>query len=449
VIQTLLIANRGEIARRIIRTAKKMGIKTVAVYSDADTGALFAREADASIGLGGKTPLESYLDVEKVIGAALSERCDAVHPGYGFLSENPSFVRKCMEVGLLFVGPEAESIRLMGDKAQARRTAQTLGIATVPGSGIVRDLAEAMAACEQISFPVLLKASAGGGGIGMRRIENVVDLPSAFDETSARARVAFGDSRVYLEKYLDEPHHIEIQVFRDKRGNVLTFCERECSVQRRFQKVIEESPSTFVTADLRRDLRKAAKKLVNGIGYVNAGTVEFVVDSERNYYFLEANTRLQVEHPVTEAITGLDLVELQLRITAGEELSLVDDGIVTAGNALEARIYAEDPERFYPSPGTITGYEEPAGEGIRVDSGYCLEDTVTPYYDPLIAKLITHGSSREEARARMLHALDRYHISGIKTNIPFLKKAFSSPLFRRGGYDTHFVEKLKKEGLRC
>ncbi len=444
-IRSILVANRGEIAARVIRTARKMGLKTVAVHSEPDAGALFVRAADESVNLGGKTPLESYLDAAKIIAAARAKRCDAVHPGYGFLAENPDFGRRCREAGLLFIGPEEEAIRVMGDKAEARKTARRLGLPTVPGSDVVQGLAEAQAACERISFPVLLKASAGGGGIGMRRVDTPEELPRAFTETADRAGAAFGDGRVYIEKYLDEPHHIEIQVLRDRRGSVLTFYERECSVQRRYQKVIEESPSTFVTPELRRALREAAGKLMDGIGYLNAGTVEFVVDRLRNYYFLEANTRLQVEHPLTEEITGLDLVELQIRVAAGEELPLAESELKTEGWAIEARVYAEDPERFYPSPGTITAYAEPAGEGIRVDSGYGLQGVVTPYYDPLIAKLITRGADREESRERMLRALDGYLIAGIKTNIPFLQKAFRSSLFRGGGYDTHFIDKLKKE----
>lgn len=444
-IDRLLVANRGEIARRVIRTAKKMGIETVAVYSEPDAEALFVHEADHSVALGGKTPLESYLDIDKIVAAARTERCDAVHPGYGFLAENPVFVERCTAAGLIFVGPGAEVIRLMGDKTQARKTAGRLGVPTVPGSDVISDLAAAREACARISFPVLLKASAGGGGIGMRRVDRMDGLDAAYTETADRAGVAFGDRRVYLEKYLEEPHHIEIQVFRDARGNLLSFYERECSVQRRYQKVIEESPSTCATAGLRLRLREAAERLLDGIGYLNAGTVEFIVDGEGSFYFLEANTRLQVEHPVTEMTTGLDLVEMQLRIAAGEDLPLGNDDLRVEGWALEARIYAEDPERFFPSPGRITEYSEPAGEGVRVDSGYGLHGTVTPYYDPLISKLITRGATRQEALERMLRALDGYSIGGIKTNIPFLKKAFASPLFQRGGYDTHFVEKLKAE----
>ncbi|MCL0030199.1 ATP-grasp domain-containing protein [Thermodesulfovibrionales bacterium] len=444
-IKSILIANRGEIARRVIRTAKKMKIKTVAVYSDADENALFAKEADQRGGLGGKTPLESYLDFEKIVKIALEKKCDAIHPGYGFLSENAKFVKRCREANILFIGPEAETITAMGDKALARKTARELGVPTVPGSEILRSVEEAKAACNNISFPALLKASAGGGGIGMRKVGNHEELPTAFEEASNRAKVAFGDSRVYIEKYLEEPHHIEIQVFCDAEGNVLTFHERECSVQRRYQKIIEESPSTYVTEELREKLREATRKLVRGIGYLNAGTIEFIVDKDRNFYFLEANTRLQVEHPITEVITGLDLVELQIKIASGERLPIEEDDLEVEGWGIESRIYAEDPVRFFPSPGTITKYSEPSGEGIRVDSGYGVQSVISPYYDPLIAKLITHGATRDVAIERMLSALENYSISGIKTNIPFLKEAYASPLFKNGGYDAHFIEKFRKQ----
>lgn len=442
-IRSILIANRGEIAARIIKTAKKMNIGSVAVYSDADRGASFLLEADDIVCIGGNTPLESYLDSAKIIAVAVSHGCDAIHPGYGFLAENSVFVEQCREAGLIFVGPDAEAIRLMGDKERARQTAQEFGLPTVPGSGIVKTPEETRTVCDHLGYPVLLKASAGGGGIGMRKVDNAKSLAQAFSETTDRAGVAFGDRRVYVEKYLEEPHHIEIQVLRDKHGGLLTFYERECSVQRRYQKVIEESPSTSVNPELRQQLRNAARMLIEGIGYINAATVEFIVDREHKFYFLEANTRLQVEHPVTEAITGLDLVELQIRIASGEKLSMDESTLPIKGWALEARIYAEDPHRFYPSPGTITVYREPDGEKVRVDSGYSTRGMLTPYYDPLIAKLITWGNDRDEAICHMLQALDNYQIEGIKTNIPFLQEAIASPLFRAGGYDTHFVEKLR------
>ncbi len=442
-LKSILIANRGEIARRVIRTAKRLKIRTVAVHSEIDANALFVKEADEAVNIGGKSPLESYLSIEKIISAAKAKGCEAIHPGYGFLAERPEFVRRCEEEGIIFIGPSADAMEAMGDKVCARRTASQLGIPIVPGSGIISTLEEAESICKSIGFPVLIKASAGGGGIGMMRVDRIEDLKKMFEITSNRAKSAFGDGRVYIEKYLEEPHHIEIQILRDKYGNTLTFCERECSIQRRHQKVIEESPSTCVSESLRENLRKNAKKLAEGINYINAGTIECMVDKNKNFYFLEANTRLQVEHPVTEAITGIDLVEMQIRIASGERINIAEEDLRFNGWAIESRIYAEDPERFLPSPGTITEYSEPSGDGIRVDSGYKSGDTITPFYDPLIAKLISHGTTRDEAISKMLYALENYRISGIKTNIPFLKRAFQSSLFKNGGYDTHFIEKLK------
>ena len=441
-IKSILIANRGEIARRVIRTAKKMGIKTVAVYSEIDADALFVKEADAKVNLGGRSPAENYLDVDKIMEAAVEHECDAIHPGYGFLSENPELVRRCEQNSITFIGPKAETMQSMGDKQQARETARKLGVPTVPGSEILQTPEEAVQAAEELGFPVLLKASAGGGGIGMKKVDDSDSLSKAFTETTDRAGAAFSDKRVYLEKYLPQPHHIEIQVFCDHQGNVLTFLERECSIQRRYQKVIEESPSSFATSELRQGLRDAARKLVQGINYINAGTIEFVVDRDRNFYFLEANTRLQVEHPATEAVTGLDLVEMQIKTASGEELPIQEQDLSFQGWAIEARIYAEDPVRFFPAPGTIKEYSEPTGVGIRVDSGYTAGDTITPFYDPLIAKLIAWGEDRQTAIERLLQALKEYHISGIKTNIPFLIKAVDSELFKEGGYDTHFVDTL-------
>ncbi len=442
-ITSILVANRGEIARRVIRTARRLGVRTIAVHSEVDEDALFVREADERKSLGGKKPGESYLNIEKIIDIAKSAKCDAIHPGYGFLSENPEFVRSCEEAGITFIGPGAEQIRVMADKAEARKTAAGLSVPVIPGSDVLECVEDAVEASRKLAFPVLLKAAAGGGGIGMVKVESDDEFVNAFESASNRAGFAFGDNRVYLEKYLEEPHHIEIQVLRDTKGNVVTFWERECSVQRRYQKIVEESPSTYVTEELRKSLREAAKKLVSGIGYINAGTIEFVVDKERNFYFLEANTRLQVEHPITEEIAGVDLVELQIRIASGEELPTGEDDIQFKGHAIESRIYAEDPEKFLPSPGTVTGYEEPAGEGVRVDSGIEAKGVVSPFYDPLIAKLITFGDTRDIAIERMLRALRNYRIEGIKSNIPFLLDAIDSSLFRNGGYDTHFIEKFR------
>ncbi len=442
-ISSILIANRGEIARRVIKTTKKMGIKSLAVYSDIDKDSLFVKEADYSEALGGAKPQESYLDYEKVVNIAVKNQCDAIHPGYGFLSENSVFVAECKKNNIIFIGPDEEVMQSMGDKASARKTAEKTGVPTIPGSGILSNVEEARSFCKKVSYPVLLKASAGGGGIGMKKVESEEGLEAAFQETTDRAGFAFSDSRVYIEKYLEEPHHIEVQVFRDSAGNIVTFIERECSVQRRYQKVVEETPSTFVTEELRKQLRDAARTLVDGINYLNAGTIEFIVDKNRNFYFLEANTRLQVEHPITEIISGLDLVELQIIIASGKEIPIKEDEISFQGHAIESRIYAEDPVRFFPSPGTISEYSEPFGQGIRVDSGYGAGGLVSQFYDPLVAKLITGGDDRDMAIKRMVLALDNYHIKGIKTNIDFLKKVFVAPLFVNGGYDTHFIEKMK------
>jgi acetyl/propionyl-CoA carboxylase alpha subunit len=333
----------------------------------------------------------------------------------------------------------------MGDKYRSRGIATSLGIPIPPGSGILSNVEEAKKWAADLSFPVIFKASAGGGGIGMVKVEREEEVADAFDTATNRARLAFGDERVYVEKYLESPHHIEIQILGDKDGNVVTFPERECSVQRRHQKVIEESPSPFATAELRHELRQAAKSMARGIGYTNAGTAEFVVDGHRDYYFLEINARLQVEHPVTEMIIGVDLVEQQMRIASGEPLLLREEDLEWKGWAIESRIYAEDSENFYPSPGRISSYIEPSGDGIRVDSGYQTGDTVTQFYDPLIAKLVVWDKDRDKAIIRMRHALDNYEIVGVRNNIPFLREAFDSGLFKSGNYDTHFISKLKEE----
>ena len=444
-LKCLLIANRGEIARRIIRTAKLLGIETVAVYSDIDEKCLFVQEADKALRIGEAKPRDSYLNIDKVIAAAKEFGASAIHPGYGFLSERWEFAQRCEREGLTFIGPSSEVIRKMGDKHRSREIATGLGIPIPPGSGILNNVDEARKWATALSFPVIFKASAGGGGIGMTKVEKEEEVAEAFDTATNRARLAFGDDRVYVEKYLESPHHIEIQILGDKDGNVVTFPERECSVQRRHQKVIEESPSPFTTAGLRHELRQAARRLAQGIGYINAGTVEFVVDGHRNYCFLEINARLQVEHPITEMITGIDLVEQQMRIVSGESLLLGEESLKWKGWAIESRVYAEDSKNFYPSPGKIASYIEPGGDGIRVDSGYQAGDTVSQFYDPLIAKLVVWGEDRDKAIIRMQHALDNYEITGIKNNIPFLREAFSSGLFKSGNYDTHFILKLKEE----
>jgi len=444
-LKSILIANRGEIARRIIRTAKSLGIETTAIHSDIDEIALFVQDADKAVKVGGAKPKDSYLNIDNIIAIAKESGVSAIHPGYGFLAERWEFAQRCEEEGLIFIGPKSVVINSMGDKARSREIATSLGIPIPPGSGILSSVEEAKEWAARLSFPVIFKASAGGGGIGMRRVENMGEVAEAFDATTNRAKLAFGDDRVYIEKYLESPHHIEIQILGDNKGNVVTFLERECSVQRRHQKVIEESPSPFTTPELRQGIRRAAKRLAQELGYTNAGTVEFVVDKHRNFYFLEINTRLQVEHPITEMITGFDLVEEQIRIASGEPLSIKEDNLKWNGWAIEARIYAEDSENFYPSPGKIISYIEPSGKGIRVDSGYRAGDTISQFYDPLISKLIVWGEARDKAIIKMQKALDNYEITGIKNNIPFLKKAFGSEMFKSGNYDTHFISKLKEE----
>ena len=443
-LRSVLIANRGEIARRIIRTAKLLGVETIAVYSDIDEKSLFVQDADRAVEIGEARPKDSYLNIDKIIAGARECGATAIHPGYGFLSERWEFAHRCETEGLIFVGPSSEVIHKMGDKYRSRQIASDLGIPIPPGSGILTSAEEARNWAAELSFPIIFKASAGGGGIGMVKVEEEKEIAEGFDAATNRARLAFGDDRVYVEKYLESPHHIEIQTLGDKDGNVVTFPERECSVQRRHQKVIEESPSPFATAELRHRLRQAAKRLAQGIGYRNAGTVEFVVDGRGRFYFLEINARLQVEHPITEMITGIDLVEQQMRIASGEPLLLSEEGITWNGWAIESRIYAEDSTNFYPSPGKIVSYMEPGGEGMRVDSGYQAGDTVSQFYDPLIAKLVVWGEDRHKAIAKMRHALDKYEITGIKTNVPFLRGAFDSELLRSGNYDTHFISKLKE-----
>jgi acetyl-CoA carboxylase biotin carboxylase subunit len=443
-LKSVLIANRGEIARRIIRTARLLGVETIAIYSDIDEKSLFVQEADKALRIGEAKPKDSYLNIDRIIAAAKQSGASAIHPGYGFLSERWEFAQRCEAEGLIFVGPSSEVIHKMGDKYRSREIATSLGIPIPPGSGILSSVEEAKGWAAKLSFPVIFKASAGGGGIGMMKVEKGEEVAEAFDTATNRARLAFGDERVYVEKYLESPHHIEIQILGDKDGNVVTFPERECSVQRRHQKVIEESPSPFATDELRNELRHAARRLAQGIGYTNAGTVEFVVDRHRRFYFLEINTRLQVEHPITEMITGIDLVGQQIRIASGESLSLREDSLGWSGWAIESRIYAEDSVNFYPSPGKIVSYIEPRAEGIRVDSGYQAGDIVSQFYDPLIAKLVVGGKDRNRTIIEMQHALNDYEITGIKNNIPFLKKAFDSGIFKSGNYDTHFILKLKE-----
>ncbi|MCS7214387.1 MAG: ATP-grasp domain-containing protein [Candidatus Calescibacterium sp.] len=450
-IKKILVANRGEIARRVIKSAKKLGKKVVAVYSEADKDLPFVSEADESVNIGEPHPLKSYLDISKIIEAAKKTGADAIHPGYGFLSEREDFVKACEDNNITFIGPTAKSMEIMGDKATARRFVRSINIPIPPGTEIIDDVEVLKIEARKLGYPVLLKAAAGGGGIGMVRVEKEDELSKAYEQARSRAKSAFGDERVYMEKYLQSPHHIEIQVLGDGKGGITTFPERECSVQRRHQKVIEESPSTFVDEELRKKIRDFARKIMSELKYRNAGTVEFVVDRDKNIYFLEVNTRLQVEHPITEAITGFDLVEWQIKIAEGENLPDERD-IRINGWGIECRIYAEDPVTFLPSPGKITELVEPKctkffwdSENIRLDIGYIGGNSITPFYDPLIAKLVARGNNRSEAIQNMLQALSDIKIEGIKTNIKFLLEAVSSDLFKNGGYDTHFIQNLRKK----
>lgn len=437
----VLIANRGEIARRVIRTCKRLGIGTVAVYSDADADALHVREADEAVRIGPPPVAQSYLQVDAIVQAALDTGADAVHPGYGLLSEQPAFARAVREAGIKFIGPSADAIAAMGSKIAARSMMKTAGVPIVPGTDGAVDLSEALSFAEQIGYPVMLKAAHGGGGIGMQVVHNADELSKVFTSNQSRAKAYFGNGEMFVEKVVESPRHIEIQVLFDEHGNGVFLWERECSVQRRHQKVIEEAPSPFVDDELRRAMGQAALKAAQTIGYSNVGTVEFLVDSAKQFYFLEMNTRLQVEHPVTEMITGLDLVELQLKISNGAVLPFTQSDVSLVGHAIECRVYAEDPEKMLPSPGTIEQLTLPTGEGVRNDVGVESGSKVTPYYDPMIGKLIVHAPSRSEAIRRMADALSSYAVTGIKTNLPLLRKVMDSDAFARGDTTTDFLQK--------
>lgn len=438
----ILIANRGEIAARVIRTCKKLGIQTAAVYSEADADSLHVQLADEAYLIGKPRVSESYLNIEKIIEVAKMAKAEAIHPGYGLLSENPEFVRRCEEEGIVFVGPKADVIAKMGSKIAARKTMEEAGVPIVPGISFpLKDVDEAARTAEHIGYPVMLKASAGGGGIGMQIVRDEDELRKAFVGNQKRAASFFGDGAMYLEKYIANPRHIEIQLLADRHGNCIYLLERECSIQRRHQKVVEEAPSPFLDEKTRRKIGETAVKAAKHIGYTNAGTMEFLVDEQKNFYFLEMNTRLQVEHPVTEEITGIDLVEEQLHIAAGKPLRYKQEDIRRDGHAVEVRIYAEDPKTFLPSPGKITVFGLPQGEYVRNETAVQSGMTVTPFYDPMIAKLITKGNNRQEAIKRMLAALENYQIEGIKTNIAMLKEVLSHPAFQAGETTTNFIEK--------
>jgi acetyl-CoA carboxylase biotin carboxylase subunit len=437
----VLIANRGEIAMRIVRACHELGIATVAVYSDADRNAPHVRFADEAYHIGPSPARESYLIIEKIIDAARRSGADAVHPGYGFLAENAHFARACYQADLVFIGPSPRAIEVMGDKLTARATVQAAGVPVVPGTlpGLQDD--DLLAAAEQIGFPILVKASAGGGGKGMRPVYAAADMPDAIAAAKREALAAFGDDTVYLEKMIVEGRHIEIQLLADSHGNVISLGERECSLQRRHQKLIEESPSFVVDEELRQQMGAIAIEAAKAVDYVNAGTIEFLMDRDKNFYFLEMNTRLQVEHPVTELVTGVDILQEQMRIARGRRLSLGQEDVTITGWAIECRINAEDPYNDYlPSTGIITTSILPTGPGVRVDTGVFPGYEITPYYDPMISKLICYGNTRGEAILRMRRALEEYRIAGVKTNIPFHQHMMDSHRFLSGQFDTNFVE---------
>jgi len=444
----VLIANRGEIAVRIIRAAREIGISTVAVYSECDRTALHVRMADEAYLLGPSPSVESYLNIDRLIDRALSSHAEAIHPGYGFLSENPEFARRCAIAGVGFIGPSAAAMEQVGGKIAARKTALEAKVPVVPGTheGIL-DLDDALKAAAKVGFPVMIKAAAGGGGKGMRLVEKPEQLASALRDAQAEAAASFGDSAVYLEKLIVDPRHIEFQILADRYGNVIHLGERECSIQRRHQKVIEECPSPLMTPELRETMGAAAVRIAKACGYENAGTVEFLVDAERNFYFLEVNTRLQVEHPVTEWVTGLDLVKEQFRIAAGEKLGLRQEEVEWRGAALECRVYAEDPaNNSFPSPGKISLLRTPSGPGVRDDTGIYEGWTVPVFYDPLLSKLVTWGKDRAEAIARMRRALGEYQVAGIKTNLSFFKSILSHEQFLLGALSTNFIDNYYSPG---
>jgi len=446
-VQKVLIANRGEIAVRIIRACRELGLKTVAVYSEADRSSLHARLADESICIGPPKSAESYLAIPRLLSAADITKADAIHPGYGFLSEKAQFAEAVESHGLTFIGPSPESIRLMGDKSVAKSTMKAAGVPTLPGSeGVLESIPHALEIAEQVRYPVILKARDGGGGKGMRVVRNPAELERALPMAQAEAMAAFSSDAMYLEKFLERPRHVEIQLLADTYGNVVHLCERDCSVQRRHQKLIEEAPGPGLDPKIRQAMGDAACRGAKQIGYRGLGTMEFLYDQDGSFYFMEMNTRLQVEHPVTEMILGLDLVKLQIGVAAGDHLTLKQEEITPRGHAIECRINAEAPaQNFRPSPGTIASLHFAGGPGVRVDSHIYSGYAIPPFYDSMIAKLITHGSDRAEAIDRMIRALQESWIEGIDTTMQFQVEVLRHPDFRRGGVDTHFLEQMKEE----
>ncbi len=443
----ILIANRGEIALRVIRACRELGIGTVAVYSEADRESLHVRFSDEDICIGPAASRDSYLNIPRIVAAAEITGAEAIHPGYGFLAENAEFAEICDRSGIVFIGPTADQIRRMGDKAEARRTMIDAGVPVVPGSvGAVDGVDEARSEAERIGYPVIIKAAAGGGGKGMRVATSEDELESAFAMARNEAAAAFNDARVYLERFVQRPRHVEIQVMGDAHGNLVHLGERDCSIQRRHQKLIEEAPSPAITSETRRAMGEAAILAGKAIGYSNAGTVEFLLAEGGEFYFMEMNTRIQVEHPVTEMVTGVDLVKEQIRSAAGERLTLADSPSLS-GHAIECRINAEDPEHdFRPSPGQITAFHAPGGPGIRIDTHVYAGYSVPPFYDSLLGKLIAHGNTREEALGRAYQALEEFIIEGVKTTIPFLREVLRHPEFVAGNVDTHFLERMREAG---
>ncbi|MBP2077772.1 acetyl-CoA carboxylase biotin carboxylase subunit [Oceanobacillus polygoni] len=440
-INKVLIANRGEIAARIIRTCKKLGIQTVAIYSEADHKAPYVTMADQNFLVGPPRVNESYLNVERIIAVAKETNACAIHPGYGFLSESEAFANRCVEEGLTFIGPTGSVMKQMGSKIAARNAMKKIGIPVVPGTDdAIATIDEGLKIAKQIGYPIMLKASAGGGGIGMQVVNSDEELLKAFEGNSKRAQTFFGDGSMFMEKKIENARHIEIQILADHHGNAIHLYERECSIQRRNQKVIEEAPSRFISESTRQRMGEAAVKAVKALKYTNAGTIEFLVDESENYYFLEMNTRIQVEHPITEEITGIDIVEQQLHIAAGKELAIEQMDLRIDGHAIEARIYAEDPVTFFPSPGHISNFELPEGVNVRNEVAVTADYDVTPFYDPMIGKLIVKGSNREEAITLLEEALSNYKIEGIKTNIPMLQEVVKHEQFRKGNTTTAFVE---------
>src|ERR1700723_38310 len=440
----VLVANRGEIALRVMNACRELGIRTVAVYSEADRNSLHVKFADEAICIGPPRPADSYLNVPAVISTAEIADVEAIHPGYGLLSENANFAEVCRASNIKFIGPPPEVTRLMGEKEKARQAMKRARVPILPGSdGVIQSEGEGLEWAQTVGYPVILKASAGGGGRGMRVVRSAEELPGLFQAAQSEAANAFGNGDLYMEKFIERPRHIEFQILADEHGNVISLGERECSIQRRHQKLIEEAPSLQVTPRIREDIARTLKRSLEAVGYQNAGTIEFLMDEDGKLYFIEMNTRIQVEHPVTEMVTGLDLVKAQLRIACGEKLSsIITEPVPIRGHAIECRVNAKNPEKFTPSAGKITAFNVPGGNGVRVDTAQYGEGVVPPYYDSLIAKLIVHGNDREEAMQRMKRALDMFIVQGIHTTIPLHRKIFDDEEFREGRFDTKFMERF-------